>query len=99
MESQKEKEIMIRAIITYNEHAQIDMAVEDCSELIKALMKYKRNRNSETHYNIVDVAADVSIMLDQIKLMLSCDLLFDKIRNEKLMRLEKRLDDRKNQKS
>ena len=58
----------------YGESKQLDIAIEECSELIKAISKYKRETNAENiSARIVSIAeeeADVRIMLEQIDIMM-----------------------------
>lgn len=51
---------------TYGGKAQTDVAIEECSELIKALLKHRRNPTAETRKNIIEEIADVEIMLNQL---------------------------------
>jgi hypothetical protein len=67
-----ELEIIEKAISTYGVEQQADMAIEEMSELIKALLKYRRagQKADVSHYAAVkEEVADVEIMLDQLKLM------------------------------
>ena len=62
------------AIDTYGEHAQQLMAIEEMSELTKAICKYFRaEKNTEQEgraiAQILEEMADVEIMLDQLKIM------------------------------
>jgi hypothetical protein len=71
MISQKLLEQMIRK---YGESKQLDIVIEECSELIKAISKYKREENkSDLSLRISSIAeeeADVRIMLEQIDIMM-----------------------------
>jgi hypothetical protein len=66
-----EHELFKQAFETWGKSAQIDMMIEECSELIKALCKFKRNHNpSDTAALINDVCeeiADVKIMTGQMR--------------------------------
>ena len=66
--------------------AQRIVAMEECSELIQAISKKLRGRET----NVEEEIADVEIMLEQMRLM-SDSSLVDKIKEEKLQRLEHRL--------
>lgn len=68
---------------TYGNAKQCDMAVEECSELIKALMKYRRNsipcqcsddaeRIKQCREDVVDEIADVVIMATQLQIIFDC---------------------------
>lgn len=67
-------DVFLDAIKTWGEIVQLDIAVEECSELIKAIMKFKRkvmtnNPCDKEVKNIIEEVADVSIMIEQIKRM------------------------------
>jgi NTP pyrophosphatase (non-canonical NTP hydrolase) len=62
-------EVLNTAIKTYGMFAQMDMCIEECSELIKALLKYRRNEDKQALANICEEMADVQIMLDQMRLV------------------------------
>lgn len=99
-----ETEILKRAIEHYGETAQIDKAIEEMSELIKALLKERlairsllddKGDDFETHKAIQSVneeIADVGIMLDQLKLIHGEH---PEIRTQKLCRLKKRIESEK----
>lgn len=97
-----EQEILNKAIETYGEESQIDMAIEECSELIQALCKYKRlvkNGYLDKEYeavinNVYGEVADVQIMMKQMNIIFNTDnITFYEI--SKLSRLERRLNDEK----
>lgn len=86
--------IIIRAIDTYGYEAQLKMAIEEMSELTKAICKlWRADTEEELERLLEDVAeetADVSIMLLQVGSMAGSEEV-DRIMNEKLERLEARL--------
>ena len=66
---------------TYGANPQMDMTIEECSELIKALLKYRRKFNSssstgdelmELRDAIIDEIADTKIMLAQMEILFGC---------------------------
>lgn len=65
-------EVLQECVDTYGAEAQVDMAVEEMSELTKALLKYRRkaaqgSKDLEAaRENILEEMADVIIMLTQI---------------------------------
>lgn len=65
-------EVLQECVNTYGAEAQVDMAVEEMSELTKALLKYRRkeaqgSKDLETaRENILEEVADVIIMLTQL---------------------------------
>ena len=83
-----------RAIEIYGKDMQLNVAVEELSELIKEICKNKRGRDNRD--NIIEEMADCYIMLEQISIIFGVrkEELFGKI-IEKLERLEKRLAERR----
>ena len=59
-------------VSTYGVNPQVDIAVDECSELIKALMKHKRKPSLATREGIIDELADVQIMLRQMNIIFEC---------------------------
>lgn len=86
-----DKDILNMAIEKYGPEAQTDMAIEEMSELIKALLKLRRYPDSEqAKKDILEEMADVSIMLDQMKIIYGG---YGFERYKKLERLHNRLTD------
>lgn len=85
MTAEREGAILEAAVETYGEYAQIDMMIEEMSELAKALLKYRRGHwiphkpgsgrdkreemLSKLKCNILEEMADVQIMLNQLQLI------------------------------
>lgn len=90
-----EQEILKKAVETYGEESQIDMAIEECSELIQALCKYKRAKHGasliKSLENVAEEMADVEIMMAQLKLIFKNNLVVEAVKAEKLKRLENNL--------
>lgn len=61
-----------RIINTYGIAPQEDMAIEECSELIKALLKCRRNPSTGAVEVIIDEIADVKIILQQLEIIYGC---------------------------
>ena len=65
-------EVLQECVDTYGAEAQVDMAVEEMSELTKALLKYRRKAAQDSkdleaaRENILEEVADVIIMLTQL---------------------------------
>lgn len=103
--SAENKAILHRAINTYGCEAQTDMAIEEMSELTKALLKNRRAEKSPdlfdyitTENEIAEEMADVVIMLWQLFLMHSNT---ENVRywvDRKIKRLAERLDRKENEK-
>lgn len=70
-------DVICDAIDTYGRNAQTDMCIEECSELIKALLKFRRltieerlaAKGMKVLGNIQEEIADVQIMLWQMELL------------------------------
>lgn len=60
-------EILKKAIDTYGKDKQLDMVIEEMSELTKEICKHKRGRQNLE--NIAEEIADVEIMLQQLRLI------------------------------
>lgn len=67
MTNESRCEIEKRAIHTYGENSQVDKAIEEMSELTKALLKYRVG--FATLDEIREEAADVQIMLEQLRIL------------------------------
>ena len=66
------EEICKDAIKLWGVDAQLDMVIEECSELIKAICKYKRSHHKEIDsLHVAEEHADVLIMLDQLSYIMS----------------------------
>jgi len=98
-----EKTVFYKAIKEYGIQEQTLVACEECAELIKALSKYQRVCESQAYdkrkiqrclNNITEELADVSIMLDQIKLMHGItEKAVSEVRAAKVERLESHLNE------
>ncbi len=108
MFNEQEKSILQKAIETYGVNAQIDIAVEEMAELTKALMKHRRNEKfKKDDFNaaircmasICGEIADVLIMLEQLQMIFDNRGLVEKIKEEKIQRLENRLREAQNEQS
>lgn len=87
-------ELLKRAIKTYGVDAQCLMAIEEMSELTKAICKEHRARGKENYgdtlMNIAEEIADVRIMLEQLCIIYGIDT--EVLEKEKLKRLYERLE-------
>lgn len=86
-------EIYREAIDTWGADMQIDMFIEEASELIQALIKYKRGKGDLN--NIAEEIADVSIMLEQMAMMFDCHNKSVGFKKFKLARLKNTLNELK----
>lgn len=70
------KRVLQKAIDTYGVEAQLDMCIEEMSELTKAICKYKRkglgwtDPHAKVILDLAEETADVTIMLLQLNMML-----------------------------
>jgi hypothetical protein len=62
-------ELYKKVLLTSGDAHQIDMCIEECSELIQALCKYKRGKPN----NICEEIADCEILFEQMKLLFNQD--------------------------
>ena len=76
------------AIEKWGTEAQTDMVNEECGELITAMAQFKRGRTS--HHDVMTELADVSIMVEQLAMMMNYDD-FEKEKDRKLERLKNKL--------
>lgn len=84
----EKKELYSQIIEKWGIRAQFWMVVEECSELLNAIAKYKRGR--EVQSAILEELADVSIMIEQIACYFG-EAEFISIKEAKLQRLLKRV--------
>lgn len=94
----KRPEVLKAAISTYGEKAQADMALEEMSELAKAVLKFRRatgkaddEERERLRENIVEETADVMIMLAQMIMLYDRDNKIQSIVDYKVNRLYERL--------
>lgn len=98
------KEILQKAIDTYGIFPQIDMCIEEMSELTKALCKIKRAGAKKDYLidvlqkvcllreNVIEEMADVEITLAQQKIIFGCEEEVKQQIDFKLNRLKERLE-------
>jgi len=72
----------------YGNKAQLIKAIEELSELQKAIAKYLNNQGNIE--DIIQEVADVELMTEQIKLMFDCHKKVEKIKVFKINRMIKR---------
>ncbi len=92
--TEEQKLIMLKALKKYGVDAQDDIAIEEMSELTKAIIKNRRYKTFATLENLYEELADVSIMLEQVMMSLDKDRVQSYI-NSKLERLNERLGETK----
>lgn len=84
--------ILKEAIERWGYLPQLDMVVEECAELIKAIQKSKRpsDDTKSVRDNIVDEIADVTILMSQCKIIFGEKAIQERI-DFKMKRLKERL--------
>lgn len=95
MINEQERNIEYVALYTYGFEKQIDLMIEEMSELTKALLKLRRFDGNDTEYmkrhaHVCEEIADVEIMLDQMKICFG-EGNVSEWKEDKLDRLRKRL--------
>ena len=88
--TEEQNNIMLKALKQYGVDAQDDIAIEEMSELTKAIIKNRRYKTFSTLENLYEELADVMIMTEQILMSLDKDRVQVYI-NQKLERLNERL--------
>lgn len=94
-DSDKRDVVFRKCICAYGTNPQIDVAVEELSELTKALMKWRRAKGAEAtkaRDGIIDELADVRIMVRQMEILFQCEDDVEKRIDFKVHRQEGRLD-------
>ena len=86
-------DILKKAIETYGKDMQLNVAIEELSELIKEICKNKRG--ADNCAAIIEEMADCYIMLSQLEIIFDIDFCdIDEVVKSKIARLEKRLEER-----
>lgn len=91
------QEIYKEALEKWGSAAQIEMLVEECSEVIQSIQKLKRSyysnddeRITQSESNVCEELADLNIMLEQMMLIFDSSKI-SKFKNEKIERLKSRI--------
>lgn len=99
MDIEQRKIIYKDSIDNFGQNLQFDVSVEECSELIKAIIKLKRNATIKNLNDLCEEIADVEIIIEQLRYIASClhkENLIDTIKEEKLIRLKNLIVSHKN---
>ena len=83
------REVYAKAINRYGVDKQMTKAIEEMSELTKELCKLKVGGGSI--YNIAEEIADVTIMLEQLRIIFDVNDEVCKQMDNKILRLERRV--------
>lgn len=82
-----------RAFGVHGAHAQRDHLVEECGELIVALMKLERPDTADALDHVAEEIADVQLMTSQVIFTFGLKKSVERWRQEKLARLQALLDE------
>lgn len=90
------KQLLERVITSNGINKQLDVAIEELSELLQAICKIKRREpdeclNEDYLINLAEEMADVEIVLAELKLIFGNEDDVKSLKCDKLTRLEKRL--------
>lgn len=89
-------EDLVKIADHYGYTAQKDMAIEEMAELTQALIKDTRAKTDDekekAYEHIVEEIADVEIMLEQLKWLLSCQFAVEDAKNMKIARQLERIE-------
>jgi len=88
-------DVLSKAIETYGKEAQIDKAIEEMSELTKALLKLRYVQKDYEREIVQDAVseemADVEIMMTQLHMIFDNTKKVEEYQIKKIKRLERRL--------
>lgn len=87
--TEKQLKVLLQAIETYGKANQVDKAIEEMSELTKALLKERQNAGAVG--DIIEELADVYIMLAQLAMIYKANPALDDYVEFKIKRLERKL--------
>ena len=88
----EESFICKRAVEVFGKDTQLLMYFEEAGELAQAISKDKRGFKDKT--NIAEEIADVEIMLEQLKHIYKCHHTVERVKQQKIMRLSSRVEQR-----
>lgn len=91
--AEEPQDVYRSAINTYGQEKQVDIMIEEMSELTKALIKHRREPSDETLENIQEKIADVKIMMCQGAMMFGEEAV-ERFVHEKTERLRKRVEEK-----
>jgi len=82
-----EQELYKKALEFWGLNPQLDMAIEEMSELTKEICKYKRRGSTYNFEYMANEIVDVELMLEQLKFIFNLNHRVKEIRLEKLEKL------------
>ena len=94
--TEEQKEVLKAALDTYGIRNQSDIAIEEMSELTKAIIKSRRNPSAPAIENLLEEIADSLIMLEQLTMHYGTEYISEFIQ-EKIIRLSLRIEEERSQ--
>ena len=91
----KEEDVYDRAIRLWGKNPQLLQTIEEMSELTKEILKHV-NREQNNISELVEEAADVEIMLSQLKRCLNIEKQVEEYKQGKIQKISKKLDEWEN---
>ena len=85
-------DIYQRALKTWGKEPQMMQVIEEMSELTKEILK-NINRKKDNINELIEETADVEIMLEQLKCCYNIKEQVETYKAQKLLKIEKRLDE------
>ena len=93
-QTNRRKDNLLFVINSHGVRSQEDVAIEEMSELQKAIIKNRRYNDENTRKEIIEEIADVEIMLSQLKIIYSCKEEVERLMDYKIEREIKRILDK-----
>ena len=89
-------DIYHRALKVWGKNPQMLQVIEEMSELIKEILK-NVNRGKDNISDIIEETADVEIMIEQLKCCYNIKQKVENYKEQKLLKIAKRLDEWENE--
>lgn len=86
-----EEIIYKQALDRFGGQSQMMMCIEEMAELIQAFNKLLRNPTDENHVRVCEEIADVSVMINQMRIIFD-EKIIDDFKQKKLLRLKERIE-------
>ena len=90
--NESQQKVLIQALEKFGAPAQINMVIEECAELIQAILKHDRKPSDATRNNLLEEMADVLICVEQLVYISYAYEDIPKIIARKINRLSKRME-------
>ncbi len=87
MTREDELAIYKKTLAVWGLSLQLDMLIEECSELITAISKWRRTRSKITEDAVMEEMVDVHLMIEQIRYYINDESKWEQIKSAKLRRV------------